>query len=320
MQPASSSIVVLAIAIASTLAMPRAPGGPTKNPSTGAFAPGVRIDWSKGEVEVDAKVVLRSGPLELVACSPQTREHESILAISARPMLVFQAMGLVGLEPGSPVRYDEKTERFKPATGQRLDINVRFADATGERTIPIRRWLVDVSTDKPPEGIAWVFAGSRTDENGRFSADMDGTILCVVDFDSALIALAALHTADNAQLWLRANTPEIPPIGTKCTLLIRSKTTDPIEVTVAMDGKILRANQEITVDEIARSALANPPKTGEPVVLIRGASGVPHARIVAVVEAITKAGVKRSLIRVQSNGKRAKSPKESSGESGVEVP
>lgn len=320
MRHTGSSIVVLVIATASPLAAARAPGGSTKNSSVRAFAPGVRIDWAKGEVEVDAKVVFRSGPLELIACSPRTREHESILAISVRPMLVFQAMGLVGLEPGSPVRYDEKTERFKPATGQRLDINVRFADATGERTIPIRRWLVDVSTDKPPEGIEWVFAGSHTDDKGRFSADLDGTILCVVDFDSALIALAVLHTADNAQLWLRANTPEIPPIGTKCTLLIRAKTTDPIEVTVATDGKIFRANQEITVDEIARSALANPQAAGEPVVVIRGVSGVPHAQIVAVVEAITKAGVKRSLIRIQPSGKRAKSPEESSGESGVEVP
>ena len=207
MRPVCFSIALLAVATAAALAAPPASDRPTKKPSTKLFAPGVSIDWSAGEVQVDASVVLRSGPLELIACSPQTREHESILVIPARPISVFQAMGLAGLEPGLPVRYDETTERFKPAVGQRLDIDVRFADGADERTMPIRRWLVDVSTDKPPEEIEWVFAGSHTDDKGRFAADMEGTILCVVDFESALIALEALHTADNAQLWLRANTP-----------------------------------------------------------------------------------------------------------------
>ncbi|UCE61208.1 MAG: hypothetical protein JSU63_05560, partial [Phycisphaerales bacterium] len=60
------------------------------------FAPGVKIDWQRRVVEVDASVVLREGPLELLACSPQTREHESILAVRARPLHIYQAMGLIG--------------------------------------------------------------------------------------------------------------------------------------------------------------------------------------------------------------------------------
>ena len=75
------------------------------------FAQGVWIDWRQATVELDARVVLRTGPLELLACSPRTREHESILVVPARPMHVFQALGLVGLEAGSPLRYDEERGR-----------------------------------------------------------------------------------------------------------------------------------------------------------------------------------------------------------------
>ena len=75
------------------------------------FAPGVHIDWANRAVEIDARVVLRSGPLELLACSPKTREHESILVVDARPLHVYQALGLIGLAPGSPSRFDEASRK-----------------------------------------------------------------------------------------------------------------------------------------------------------------------------------------------------------------
>ena len=88
------------------------------------FAPGVRIDWRRRVVEVETRVVLRRGPLELLACSPHTREHESILSVHARPMHVFQAMGLIGLSPGSPARYDVKQNNWIAPPGDRLDLRV----------------------------------------------------------------------------------------------------------------------------------------------------------------------------------------------------
>ena len=54
------------------------------------FVHGGRIDWTNRRGEVDSRVVLRKGPLELLACSPQTREHESILVVNARPLHIFQ--------------------------------------------------------------------------------------------------------------------------------------------------------------------------------------------------------------------------------------
>ena len=89
------------------------------------FGPGVRIDWQKRVVELDAEVVLRQGSLELLACSPQTREHESILRVHAKPLHVYQAMGLIGLTPGSPMKFDEKSKQWRRPTGDSLRLSVR---------------------------------------------------------------------------------------------------------------------------------------------------------------------------------------------------
>lgn len=203
------------------------------------FAPGVRIYWKARAVEVDAKIALRSGPLELFACSPQTREYESLLVVQARPMHIYQAMGLLGLEPGHPPRFDAKANRSVPAAGVPLSLAVRFG--TGAKARFVDPSALMRATGKKPlskNALRWVFSGSRTFENGRFGADVDGTVACVVDFDTALITVDALHSADNDKLWLEANTPEIPPIGTSCQLLIMSKRSSEITVKVSSGGRL----------------------------------------------------------------------------------
>lgn len=195
-----------------------------KEPAPGIrpYMPGVRIDWAEKEILLDSQVVLRQGPLELVACTPGTKEHESVLVVRARPLHIHQAMGLIGLEPGKPMRFDEKADTWRPPSGQRLDVLVRFDDGGTPREIRAEEWLLDVKTDKPPAAIPWVFAGSMTNDSGEFAADQEGTLITVVDFPTALIAPEVLHTSDDFQLWLRANTDAIPPLKSPCTIVIRA--------------------------------------------------------------------------------------------------
>lgn len=203
---------------------PAAEPGKNSNPTLGIskFAPGVRIDWKNRRIEVDAKIVFRQGPLELLACSPKTREHESILSVAARPMHIFQAMGLIGLEPGSPASYDEQKNQWQAPRGEALSLLVRYQLDGKTHTITPRSWMREVKTRKPPKHIPWVFAGSQSVADGRFGADFDGTIVCVVDFETALICPGVLHSADNDALWLEADPDAIPPLKTPCTLLIES--------------------------------------------------------------------------------------------------
>jgi len=87
------------------------PASPLTADNVRPFADGIQINWTRKQVEVEATVVLREGPLELLACSPNTREHESILVIEARPLHIFKAMGLIGLQPGKPVRSSRRPAR-----------------------------------------------------------------------------------------------------------------------------------------------------------------------------------------------------------------
>ena len=214
------------------------------------FAPGIRIDWKAKAIEIDARVVLREGPLELFACSPQTREHESILSVSARPLHIFQAMGLIGLEAGSPARYDEQQDRWFPAGGEPLDLRVQWREDGRDRAIGPVAWMVEKQTGKPPEALRWVFAGSLMREEGGFGADADGTVVCVVDFDSALIALSVPHSADDAELWLTANSKEVPPVGTRCTLSVRSAYHPKLEVEIAAGGAFRSAGESLNAGQI----------------------------------------------------------------------
>ena len=171
--------------------------------------------------------------MELFACARHTREHESIIAVSARPLRIFEALGLVGLKPGTPVGYDERNRRWTAARGDPLHIDVVIRAEGAEQVFGIHEWMRRAGGGGTLGHCDWVFAGSRRLPGGRFAADAQGTIICVVDFDSALIALPEAHTPENAALWLEANPERIPPVGTACVLRIssaasgRTATTQP---------------------------------------------------------------------------------------------
>lgn len=266
-----------------------------------AFAPGVRIDWKHQIVEVDARVVLRQGPLELLACSPQTREHESIFVVTARPIHVFQAMGLIGLEAGRPVRYDEPADRLVPAQGELLDIRIRWEEKLGRQTVSARKLLLTLPGGRPPESLHWVFAGSRRMGEGGFGADLDGTVICVVDFDTAIISLRSLHSADNELLWLAANPDAIPPVGTLCTLLIRGAGKGRIsyEVAVRADGTLRLQGSSVSVRNILERCHRHKDETKRAfTIVLKPEPDTPDPSVQSVIEALVRGGLDRRSIEV----------------------
>ncbi len=277
-------------------------------PRRGNFVPGVRIDWDARVVEVDGEVVLRKGPLELFACSRRTREHESIVVIHAQPMHVFQAMGLIGMAPGSPVRFDEAGEQWLPPTGERLQLSVRYAEAETVRLEPLENWLSGVETKRTPPSLPWVFAGSRTFEDGEFAADDEGTVICVVDFDTALITVGALHSADNEELWLEANTEEIPPLGTPVTLLIQSLGPTRQQVELTSTGQFRRDGVAVTLENVAQLAF---PKDSQGVavgIIIHPMSDASEDVVEAALERLVEAGVSRESIKINRDRATSEAP------------
>lgn len=256
------------------------------------FAPGIRIDWTRLTVELESEIALREGPLEFLACSPRTKEHESILVVLARPSQIFQAMGLVGLTPGSPTRYIEKEDRWEPARGEGLELRIRVTEGDRVRLVKPEEWVLRSEGDKTtasPE-LRWVFAGSLTARDGRFAADLEGTVAGLVDFESNLIALNASHSADNEQLWLIANKERIPPRGTRCQLFIRSDHRPATRVVLAADGSIRGNGRVIEPSELAQllKPLVDDPRAAE--LEICPEASVPEGTREHLLKALKKAG------------------------------
>ena len=174
-------------------------------------------------------MILRKGPLELFAYSkaPVPKEHESILLLQASPEAIYQALGLIGLVPGQPMRYFPETGTIRKPSGDPIDVLVRFE--SGGQTIEVSAcdWMTNVTRNKPMERIPWLFTGSYRLKDGTFAANIEGTVVTVVDFDSSVVALPDLHTSSNAELWLEANAEAIPPVGTQVTLILRPAQSNP---------------------------------------------------------------------------------------------
>jgi hypothetical protein len=187
------------------------------------YAPGIRIDFRVPQVEVDASVILNSGMLELFAYSkaPVPKEHESVLYLDVPAERIFEALGLIGLKPGSPPRYDPETKKVFAATGEPVDVRVRYEDNGESREVSACDWMIDMATEQPMQPTHWLFTGSVRNERGVFGANVEGTVVTVVDFTTSLLNLPETHSDSDEMLWLAANPDRIPPPGSDVTLILR---------------------------------------------------------------------------------------------------
>jgi len=266
------------------------------------FQPGVWVDWSARQVEVAGEVVLRSGPLELFACSPHTKEHESIVRVLARPLHVYQAMGLIGLEPGHAPYYDERLGRTVPATGERLELLVQWSTGGKTRIAPIEQWMLNTQRNQPMGSGDWVFAGSSFSEDGEFLADLEGTVVTVVDFYGALIGLAGSHSSANEALWLAANTSQIPPVGTKVRLIIRPA-SDRLVLRLDRSGRLWRGQRAVTLREVLEAARSRGAGKQAATAVIEYEPGVAEIQVRQLMQALRHAGVRDVQSHVAEPGR-----------------
>lgn len=185
---------------------------------------GITIDRDARTVDIDAKVCLRECEfLEQLACSEGTREHESLLVLLAKPSMVHTALLLMGLEPGSPMRWIEEEDSVRTIAprGPEVAVFIVWHDEAGEEVLtPANEWVSDQNSGEAMEGNTWLFAGSKFVEvNGEemYVADAYGTAISLVNFGDDLLARATEMTDQNdshGRVW-GANTDAIPEVGTE---------------------------------------------------------------------------------------------------------
>jgi len=223
-----------------------APDPPATRPApkpTGKNAklPGLVVNFRERCVDVEAAVCLRQGLLELIACTKGTKEHESIVAINAKPAHIHVSLLLLSARNGNPAMRKpinpEKTRWIDvPPQGDPVDVFLVLPNKMGKK---VERPISDFVT--PAEGAAaekvdseapkfphtFLFAGSLLRNHGpgpqKYLSDLSGNVISVVTFGDELLCLPGIHGQGNDSLMWRVNATNLPAIGTKVTLRLRPK-------------------------------------------------------------------------------------------------
>lgn len=223
---------------ASTPAPVRKPAPPSEPPAASLGArevfPFVRVDTEAGYVEFDSMVCIDAhNPntprvyLEVLACTPDTREHESLVMTRARPSHVHAALLLLGLTPGKPGEWNWEGERIRaiPPEGPRLRV---MALVAGREPEALESWVINARDGRGlPEihpGARFVFAGSQMIPRAEpaYRADGEGCLVGLATFGGETVAWSAMIHHDSQieePQWI-ADAAKVPAFGTPVVVRI----------------------------------------------------------------------------------------------------
>jgi hypothetical protein len=184
----------------------------------------LEVQGDKRLVIVQAEVCLREGMLEHLMCRKRTKEHEAILAADIDARHIHKALILAKATAGTTVKYKEDGTVIPP-TGTKIKVTLSYKDKDKQVTVPGRDWVQDMKTKKSLEHD-WVFAGSEfqlnpleKDKPPLYAANA-GDVICVSNFEGAMLDLPINSSKNNAELEFEAFTERIPPLGTPVTVIL----------------------------------------------------------------------------------------------------
>ncbi len=203
--------------------------------------PGVAINLQERCVDVESSVCLHRGALELVACTKGTKEHESIVAVEAKPMHIHAALLLLGANPGSPARRQQLGDQAGrwidfPPSGGPVDVFLVLKDKDGKLVEhPISDFIARSSKRSDDSAAVdqeakfpthtFLFAGSVLYGDGpgprRYLSDESGNVISLSTFGDELLCLPAIHSQNNEALMWQVNATNLPAVGSNVTLRLR---------------------------------------------------------------------------------------------------
>jgi hypothetical protein len=216
--------------------------------------PGVKINLDERSVDVDSRVCLREGLLELIACTKEGKVHESIISVEAKPSHIHAALLLLGATPGNPAMQkplDAEYTRFMhlPPRGGPVDVFLVIKDAAGKMTeTPISEFISP--SDQFEDGIGdggnpgdeadkenafpthtFLFTGSILHRDGegprQYLCDQSGHVISLSSFGDEMLALPGFHEQSNGSLMWQVNGDKLPEVDSKVILRLRPQIKPP---------------------------------------------------------------------------------------------
>lgn len=207
--------------------------------------PGVEINFQKQCVDIEGTVCLDQGLLELVACTEGSKEHESIVAIKARPMHVHTALLLLGAKSGNPAMRKpagDQKERWVdvPPEGDPVNVYLVYREPDGKKVERPIGDFITRSENQPGEGLpvdkenaegefpnTFLFAGSHYLGDGpgprKYLSDLSGNVISIATFGDELLCLPGIHGQDNGSLMWAVDATHLPKVASKVTLRLRPR-------------------------------------------------------------------------------------------------
>jgi hypothetical protein len=199
----------------------------------------LEVVGDRRRVLVNSQVCLREGMLEQLLTKKRMKEHEAILAADVDARNIHLALVAARAEPGSPVRFQPK---FQPPTGTTIKITLeyplhlapdpkekgKFVRITSDKEttrIRAQRWIRGSKTKKDLD-TDWVFAGSILSPDPLdktkppFYRANEGDVICVSNFDTAMLDVPFNSSKDNDDLAFEACTSRIPEEKTPVVVIL----------------------------------------------------------------------------------------------------
>jgi hypothetical protein len=223
------------------------------------------VDPKQKRVVIEGEIVLRQGPLELLACLRQTKEHEAIIACDTKAEYVHAALLALGAEPGNPARFQPE---FTPARGTEIEITIEWKGPKGEKkSVDAREWIKHAKTGKQLD-YPWVFGGSgfwKDPMTGKLDYQADyGDFICVSNFPTAMLDLPVESPQANAALMFEAFTERIPDEKTKVIMILTPKLAKAGDAKPAGEAKPGEAKpsgeQKPAASDTGKAAVKSPAK------------------------------------------------------------
>jgi len=226
--------------------------------------PFIHVDVKNRQVRVDCENIGCEAALEFFAVVAGGPEHEAMLRSRAKPSNVHLAMLMIGLTPGSPIKYSEAAQKWFPPAGPPVHLSVEFMKEGKTISLPAYRLVRDIRTKKEMPATTWIFAGSRNLQDGTYGADAAGYLVNIVNFDLALLDVPALVSNSNETLMWEAANDLLPPPNSAVTLVIEptakvespreletKPTTQPVEGRVEIDREKVSQLQKLWEQKVA---------------------------------------------------------------------
>ena len=187
----------------------------------------VTIDAKSRTVRCSGRVnMAEGGPIELLACLPRGKVHESVLTLDVEPLDLQVALLLLGLEPGRnpAAQYPDGSPELEKAPGDMVEVCVEWQEPAPEGTdkVTVRRradeLLYNVAARQPLDATTWAFVGSCWVRE-RFGADIEGSLIATYHDPLAILELPVGLVNDDT--WCTVRSDAVPPAGTKVELIIQ---------------------------------------------------------------------------------------------------